>query len=82
MTPVAGDEDFVTVVLAEFHDDDTVTLVNCGHHPPLLVTAADGGAWTHRVPGRRWGSAAPHPVTSRWPAAPAAHLHRRPRGGP
>ena len=40
---VAGDEDFVTVVLAEFHEDFTVTLVNCGHPPPLLVTAADGG---------------------------------------
>jgi sigma-B regulation protein RsbU (phosphoserine phosphatase) len=31
------DEDFVTAVLAEFHDDHSVTLVNCGHHPPLLV---------------------------------------------
>ena len=38
LTAVAGDEDFVTAVLAEFHDDDTVTLVNCGHHPPLLLT--------------------------------------------
>ena len=37
VTAVAGDEDFVTVVLAEFHDDRSVTLLNCGHHPPLLV---------------------------------------------
>ncbi len=43
VTAVAGDEDFVTAVLAEFHDDHTVTLVNCGHHPPLLLTNADTG---------------------------------------
>ena len=38
VTAVAGDEDFVTAVLAEFHADNTVTVVNCGHHPPLLLT--------------------------------------------
>ena len=43
VTAVAGDEDFVTAVLAEFHDDFTVTLVNCGHHPPLLLPNADTG---------------------------------------
>jgi serine phosphatase RsbU (regulator of sigma subunit) len=37
VTRVVGDEDFVTAVLAEFHPDETVTLVNCGHPPPLLV---------------------------------------------
>lgn len=36
---VAGPEDFVTALLAEFHEDETVTLVNCGHPPPLLVPA-------------------------------------------
>jgi len=40
VTAVAGDEDFVTAVLAEFHDDSSVTLVNCGHHPPLLLADA------------------------------------------
>ena len=40
---VAGDEDFVTAVLAEFHQDSTVTVVNCGHLPPFLVTSADSG---------------------------------------
>lgn len=44
VTAVAGDEDFVTAVLAELHDDHTVTLVNCGHHPPLLLTDAGTGA--------------------------------------
>ena len=41
VSAVAGDEDFVTAVLAEFHDDFTVSLVNCGHHPPLLLTDGD-----------------------------------------
>lgn len=35
-----GEEDFVTVLLAEFGDDGCVRLVNCGHHPPLLVPRA------------------------------------------
>ncbi len=39
VTAVAEEEDFVTCLLAEFHLDGTVTLVNCGHHAPLLVTA-------------------------------------------
>jgi sigma-B regulation protein RsbU (phosphoserine phosphatase) len=34
---VRGDEDFVTAVLAEYHDDGTASLVNCGHQPPLVV---------------------------------------------
>ncbi len=40
VTAVAADEDFVTAVLAEFHEDLTVTLLNCGHHPPLLLSNA------------------------------------------
>jgi serine phosphatase RsbU (regulator of sigma subunit) len=43
VSAVAGDEDFVTAVLAEFHDDSAVTVVNCGHHPPLLLTKSDAG---------------------------------------
>jgi sigma-B regulation protein RsbU (phosphoserine phosphatase) len=43
VTAVAGDEDFVTSVLVEFHDDSTVAVVNCGHHPPLLVTHSHTG---------------------------------------
>lgn len=38
VTAVAEAEDFVTVVLVEFHDDHSVGLVNCGHHPPLLIS--------------------------------------------
>lgn len=36
---VVGDEDFVTAVVAEFHADRTVTVVNCGHPPPVMVFA-------------------------------------------
>jgi phosphoserine phosphatase RsbU/P len=42
VSAVGGMEDFVTALLADLHDDHTVTLVNCGHHPPLLMTK--GGA--------------------------------------
>jgi serine phosphatase RsbU (regulator of sigma subunit) len=34
---VSGEEDFVTAVLAEFHDDGTVAFVNCGHHSPMQL---------------------------------------------
>ncbi|MDQ1463493.1 MAG: hypothetical protein QOC73_434 [Actinomycetota bacterium] len=34
---VLDDEDFVTVVLCEFHDDGHLQVVNCGHHPPLRL---------------------------------------------
>jgi hypothetical protein len=30
-------EDFVTAVFAQVDEDGTLTVVNCGHHPPLLV---------------------------------------------
>jgi len=37
---VATDEDFVTAVLGEFHEDHTISWVNCGHHCPLLLSNA------------------------------------------
>jgi phosphoserine phosphatase RsbU/P len=36
ITRFIGEEEFVTAIVGEFHDDK-VTLANCGHHPPLLV---------------------------------------------
>lgn len=36
-----GDEDFVTAVLGELRSDGVLTLVNCGHHPPLRVGAGE-----------------------------------------
>jgi phosphoserine phosphatase RsbU/P len=38
VSAVAGDEDFVTAVLTEFRPDGAVTVVNCGHHPPLFLS--------------------------------------------
>jgi phosphoserine phosphatase RsbU/P len=65
---VAGEEDFVTALLAEFHEDHTVTLVNCGHHPPMLITT--GGevhlpAATEPAPPLGLGPI-PTPVSSAW----------------
>ncbi|MDQ1484351.1 MAG: hypothetical protein QOJ62_44 [Actinomycetota bacterium] len=34
-----GDEDFVTAVFAELHPEGWLQLVNCGHPPPLRVSA-------------------------------------------
>ena len=66
---VAGDEDFVTAVLAEFHDNGTVTMVNCGHHPPLLVTRGDViDVVPTGTPEPPLGlGPEPHSVTSPWP---------------
>lgn len=38
-------EKFVTAVLAEFRDDDTVTLLNCGHPAPLLLRGDGSGVF-------------------------------------
>lgn len=37
LAKIVGEEDFVTAVLAQL-DADEVQLVNCGHHPPLLIS--------------------------------------------
>jgi phosphoserine phosphatase RsbU/P len=34
--PHLGEEDFVTAVLAQIASSRELTIVNCGHHPPLL----------------------------------------------
>ena len=34
------DEQFVSIVVAEFPDGGGVRVVNCGHHPPLRLTAS------------------------------------------
>lgn len=39
MRPYLDDEDFVTALLADVHDDGTVALASCGHPPPLRLTA-------------------------------------------
>jgi serine phosphatase RsbU (regulator of sigma subunit) len=69
VTAVAEEEDFVTAVLAEFHDDSTVTVVNCGHHPPLLLPEADPGRLVNTgEPEPPLGlHPTPHPVTGDLP---------------
>ena len=34
--PYLGEEDFVTAALAQIGPSGELTIVNCGHHPPLL----------------------------------------------
>ena len=80
VTAVAGEEDFVTAVLAEFHEDHTMTLVNCGHHPPVLVTGPAGGRagldrGTRAAAGPRTGASSGHVAVAR--RLPDADLHRR-----
>jgi phosphoserine phosphatase RsbU/P len=36
----AGEEDFVTALIVEVRDDGTLCLVNCGHHPPALISGS------------------------------------------
>jgi serine phosphatase RsbU (regulator of sigma subunit)/anti-sigma regulatory factor (Ser/Thr protein kinase) len=38
LRPHLGEEDFVTALLAEIHDDGTFSVASCGHPPALLLT--------------------------------------------
>ena len=69
VSAVAGDEDFVTAVLAEFRPDATVGLVNCGHHPPLFISAGNVHTVPTGEPQLPLGlGTAPRIVTSPWPS--------------
>jgi serine phosphatase RsbU (regulator of sigma subunit) len=39
--PDLGEEDFVTAALAQINPGGKLTVVNCGHHPPLLHRGGD-----------------------------------------
>ncbi len=41
IAPHLGEEDFVTVVLAQITTTGELTIVNCGHYPPLLRHGGD-----------------------------------------
>ena len=66
---LSGDEDFVTAVLGEFHDDGEVILVNCGHHPPLLAhSGAPGRLVDTGEPALPLGlGTQPHETRHHWP---------------
>ena len=68
-----GEEDFVTVVLAEFGARGELRLVNCGHPPPLLFR--DAAAWplTGRGPTTPLGLD-PAPVLDQVELVPADRL--------
>jgi len=64
---VAGDEDFVTAVLAQVTDDHRLTVTNAGHPPPLLVRGGAAVPLSAPETRRRWGWAGPHgPLPSGW----------------
>ena len=43
MCRILDDEEFVTAIVGQF-EGDRVTLVNCGHHPPVLVSSGEAQA--------------------------------------
>jgi hypothetical protein len=69
LTPFMGIEDFATAVLVEVGDDGALTVVSCGHPPPLLVRA-DRTAELVTIPaGLPLGlGAGDEPVTIWWTA--------------
>jgi sigma-B regulation protein RsbU (phosphoserine phosphatase) len=66
------DEEFITAIFAEFRGD-TVTLVNCGHHPPLLLDRTDVRLLDTGEPTTPLGLG-PVPVLVEHPWAPSARL--------
>ena len=49
--PHLGEENFVTAALAQIAPTDGLTIVNCGHHPPLLRHRGDLEPLTDSKPG-------------------------------
>lgn len=69
VTAVAGEEEFVTCVLVELHEDSTVTVVSCGHPPPILADGAGHGSLLETDPALPLGlGPEPHERTFPWPA--------------
>lgn len=67
VTRLVSDEEFVTAIVAEFQDA-SVTLANCGHHPPLLVRDRTAVLLDTGEPNLPLGMS-PRPVLTRhhWP---------------
>lgn len=68
-----GDEEFITAVVAEFSGDSTVTVANCGHHPPLCL--AQGSVQPLSPPAETLPLGfRDEPVAARFPLPPGARL--------
>jgi sigma-B regulation protein RsbU (phosphoserine phosphatase) len=66
------DEEFITAIFAEFRGD-TVTLANCGHHPPLLIDRDDMRLLDTGEPTPPLGLG-PEPALVEHPWGPSARL--------
>jgi len=66
---VIGEEDFVTALLVQVSEGDEVQTANCGHHPPLLVTADSAAQCLDTGSESTPLGLSPDPVvaTNRWP---------------
>jgi sigma-B regulation protein RsbU (phosphoserine phosphatase) len=76
VTTVANAEDFVTAVLAEFREE-VVSLVNCGHHPPLMLRLGEPPHLVETgqpVPPLGLGTT-PRAVVCEWPEAARVLLY-------
>jgi phosphoserine phosphatase RsbU/P len=51
MTPFLAEEEFVTALLVDLTDPDTISLVSCGHVPPLLVRRDGQAEFVEPPPG-------------------------------
>lgn len=66
------EEEFVTALFAEFRED-TVSLANCGHHPPMLIDHAHVQVLATGEPTPPLGLA-PEPALVEHPWGPSARL--------
>lgn len=68
-----GEEKFITAALVEFTADGSLTVVNCGHHPPVYL--ADGQVQLLSCPSESLPLGFhDEPVTGRFALAPAFRL--------
>jgi serine phosphatase RsbU (regulator of sigma subunit) len=65
LRPHLAEEDFVTALLAEIHDDGTFTVASCGHPPALLLTGGQISEVAAEAAVPLGLGAAPRPVGGR-----------------
>ncbi len=83
VTRAAGEEDFVTAVFAELDPAGWLQLVNCGHPPPLRLTA--DGELRPLAPAAFAAPLGLHPQARQWGQRNHSNTflrgYRRPSGG-